>query len=205
VVELQEEQERPFIDFAREPVRVATVTGFAVNSRNDPVSDRVILVASQRSGAVIAETQGAGVKGPDGAFTIPNVAPGDYVVQATSKRGQDEPPEFGMQYVTVYQDDPMPVRIKTAQGLNVQGRLIEEGSPLVDPRSFTLTAMPVDWDQTSVLAGVQSMSPADDGTLSLTGVTGPRRFVLTAAPSTWYLKAVRLRGRDVTMRSPDFR
>ena len=90
VVELPDEQERSFIDFARTPVRVATITGTAVNSRNEPVSDRVILVASQRSGAVIAETQGAPATQPDGAFTIPNVPPGDYVVQATSERGEDE-------------------------------------------------------------------------------------------------------------------
>ena len=64
-----------------------------------------------------------------------------------------------MQYVTVYQDDPMPVRIKTAPGLNVRGRLIEEGSPLIDPGAFALTAIPVDWDQTSVLAGSPEGNP----------------------------------------------
>jgi len=198
IVAVKEEQERPFVDFAREPVRVATITGIAVNSRNEPITERVMLVASQRSGAVIAETQGATVKGPDGAFTIPNVPPGDYVLQATSKQGDSGPPEFGMQYVTVYEDDPMPVRIKTAPGVDVQGRLIEQGTPLVDPRSFALTAVPTDWDQTSVLTGVQTLSPGEDGVLSLEGITGPRRFVLTAAPPDWYLKAVRIRGREVT-------
>jgi len=196
-IDVHEEQEHQWVDFPREPVRVATISGVALNSRNEPITDRVLLVASQRSGAVIAETQGADVKGPDGTFTIPNVPPGDYVLQATSKR-PDATPEFGMQYVTVYQEDPPPVRVKTAAGLDVQGRLIEEGSPLVDPRSFGLTAIPVDWDHTSVLAGLVTLTPANDGTLTLGGVTGPRRFVLTAGPSSWYLKAIRIRGRDVT-------
>ena len=197
-VEVEEERERQWTDFARIPTRVATVTGTAVNSRNEPVSDRVILVASQRSGAVIAETQGAEVKGADGAFSIPNVPPGDYVLQATSKRGAGESPEFGMQYVTVYEDDPLPLRVKTNAGTDVQGKLIEDGVPLVDPRSFAVMAIPIDWDQTSLLAGSQTMTPASDGSLQLGGVTGPRRFVLTSAPSNWYLKSVRVRGREIT-------
>ena len=196
-VDVFEEQDRGWVDFPREPVRVVTVTGTALNSRNEPVTDRVVLVASQRSGAVISDTQGAEVTGPDGTFTIPNVPPGDYVVQATSK-SPDATPEFGMQYVTVYEDDPPPLRIKTGAGLDVQGRLIVDGSPLVDPRSFGLTAVPVGWDQTSVLGGVQTLTPAQDGTLTLAGVTGPRRFVLTTSPSNWHLKSVRIRGRDVT-------
>jgi hypothetical protein len=147
---------------------------------------------------VIAETQGGDVKGEDGVFTIPNVPPGDYVVQATSKRTDGEGKEFGMQYVTVYQEDPPPLRVKTMPGLDVQGRLVEDGRPPIDPRSFAVTAMPVDWDQTSVLAGVQTVTPADDGTISLLGVTGPRRLLLTATPADWYLKSIRARGRDVT-------
>lgn len=198
-VDVLEEQETQWIDFGREPVRVATITGTAVDSLNTPVTDRVILVASQRSGAVIAETQGAEVKGPDGAFTIPNVPPGDYVLQATSKRTDGgEGKEFGMQYVTVYQDDPPALRVKTMAGLDVAGRLTQVGAPLVNPRSFAVTAVPVDWDQTSILAGAQTVTPADDGTITLLGVTGPRRLLLTAAPSNWYLKSIRTRGRDVT-------
>jgi hypothetical protein len=198
IVDVREDAERPWVDFARVPMRVATITGTAVNSRNEPVTDRVILVASQRSGAVIAETQGADVKGADGAFTIPNVPPGDYVLQSTSKRGSDEPPEFAMQYVTVDENDPLPVRIQTRAGSGLQGRLIEEGVPLIDPRAFTLEAIPVDWDQTSLLAGVQRVTPDAVGLLALAGITGPRRFVFTSSRSDWYLKAVRVRGRDVT-------
>jgi hypothetical protein len=197
-LDVREEQERPFIDFPREPTRVATITGFALNSRNEPVTEPVILVASQRSGAVIAGTQSGAVHGLEGAFEISNVPPGDYVVQATSKRGEGESPEFGMQYVSVYQDDPPPVRIKTAPGLDVRGKLTEDGLPPIAPGSFALTAIPTDWDRTSVLAGIQTVTPADDGTFLLEGVTGSRRFVLTTAPSNWYLKAIRLRGQDVT-------
>jgi hypothetical protein len=61
-----------------------------------------------------------------------------------------------------------------------------------------LTAVPVDWDQTSLLAGTQQIAVDGRGVLSLSGVTGPRRFVLTSAPSDWYLKSVRALGRDVT-------
>ena len=196
-VDVQGDAERQWVDFARVPTRVATISGTAVNSRSERVTDRVMLVASQRSGAVIAETQGADVKGADGVFTIPNVPPGDYVLQTTSKRG-DEPPEFAMQYVTVFENDPLPVRIQTRAGVGLQGRLIEEGVPQVDPRAFTLEAVPVDWDQTSLLAPVPRITPDAEGLLALSGITGPRRFVLTSSRSDWYLKSVRIRGGDVT-------
>lgn len=197
-VDVVEERDRQWTDFWRVPTRVATISGTAVNSKNLPVTDRVILVASQRSGAVIAETHGAGVEGTDGAFTIHNVPPGDYVVQATSKRGEGESPEFGAQYVTVFDDDPPPVRIQTRPGIDLQGRLVQDGVPLVDPGRFAILAVPVNWDQTSLLAGAQAITPGDDGSLLLPGVTGPRRFVLTLSPSNWHLKSVRARGVDVT-------
>jgi hypothetical protein len=196
-VDVSENQERAFTDFSRVPSRVATITGTAVNSKNLPVTDRVVLVASQRSGAVIVEMQGADVR-PDGTFTISNVPPGDYVVQATSKRGPDEPPEFGMQYTSVDDTDPLPLRIQTRAGVDVRGRLIEEGVPPVDPRMFSIVAIPVNWDQTSLLLGVQTLTVDTEGMLALDGVTGPRRFVLSAGPSDWYLKSIRVRGRDVT-------
>jgi hypothetical protein len=135
---------------------------------------------------------------PDGTFTISNVPPGDYVVQATSKRGPDEPPEFGMQYTSVDDTDPLPLRIQTRAGVDVRGRLIEEGVPPVDPRMFSIVAIPVNWDQTSLLLGVQTLTVDTEGMLALDGVTGPRRFVLSAGPSDWYLKSIRVRGRDVT-------
>jgi hypothetical protein len=197
-VEVGEQGDRQWIDFVRVPTRVVTITGTALNSKNDPVTDRVILVASQRSGAVIAETQGADVIGSDGAFTISNVPPGDYVVQAASKRGPDEPPEFGRQFVTVGETDPLPMRIQTRPGIDIQGRLIEDGVPVVDPRLFSLMAVPVDWDQTSLLTATERLEIDSGGLLSLRGVTGPRRFVLTSAPFNWYLKSVSVRGRDVT-------
>jgi hypothetical protein len=198
LVEVEEQGDRQWADIVRMPARVMTVTGHAVNSMNEPVTDRVILVASQRSGAVIAETHGAEVKGPDGAFTISNVPPGDYVLQATSKRGTEEPPEFGRQYITVGESDPLPVRVQTKPGLDLQGRLVEDGVPPVDPRSFSLLAVPVDWDQTSLLTGIERLTADSEGVLSLRGITGPRRVVLTSAPFGWYLKSVRVRGRDVT-------
>jgi hypothetical protein len=197
-VDVVEETDREWTDFVRAPARVVTITGTAVNSRSEPVSDRVMLVASQRSGAVIAETQGADVTGSDGAFTIPNVPPGDYVLQATSKRGGDQLPEFGMQYVTISDSDPLPVRIQTRPGADVSGRLIQESEPPVDPRSFLILAVPVDWDQTSLLAGTEQLTPDSNGFMAIRGLSGPRRLVLASAPENWFLKAVLLRGRDVT-------
>jgi hypothetical protein len=197
-IDVNDSQERQWTDFARVPTRVATITGVALNSKTDPVTDRVILVASQRSGAVIAETQGADVNTINGMFTIPNVAPGDYVLQATSKRGEDEPPEFGRQYVTVVEADPLPLRVQTAPGIDLRGRLIEDGVPGVDPRQFGIMAVPVDWDQTSLLSGTEMLTVDGEGILSLRGVTGPRRFVLMSSPFNWSLKSVTVRGLDVT-------
>jgi hypothetical protein len=203
-VTVDPEREHPWVDFARVPTRVQTVTGTAVDSKNDCVTDRVILVPSQRSRATIAETQGAPANGADCGFTIANVPPGDYVAQAQSHRDAQMPPEFGMAYVTVNEADPLSIAIKTRPGTTITGKLIQDGGSL-DTQAFALAAVPVDYDNTSVLAPAEAMAVAANGDLRADGLNGTRRFTLTAAPEGWYLKSVKLRARDLTDSTLDLR
>lgn len=190
------EREQPFIDFARLPTRVQTVSGKAVNSAGEPVTGRVILVASQRSGAVIAETHGVDPHGE--SFDIPNVPPGDYVVQVTSDPiEKDGPKEFGMAYVIVNEVDPPPVMIRTQPTVTVSAKLIQEGA-LIDPHAFGIAPVPTDYDRTSVLASWRAMTIAGNGGLTAEGLSGTVRFTLVSGPDNWFLKAVKIRGGDFT-------
>lgn len=193
-IDVEQESERGFIDFVRTQSRVARVTGYVYDDHGHPLAGSVILVPSQRSGAPAIEPRSAGI-GQGGAFVFTNVAPGDYVVQASGDQ-RNASGAFGMVYVTVVDRDPAPITIATHPPATVHGRLIFEGG---SPRAerFRVAAVANDQDRASPLAGVTPMTRGPDGTFWLEGLTGARRIVLTAAPPGWYLRAATLNGRDV--------
>src|SRR5207302_9182992 len=87
-------QEVPNIDFALVPARTARIAGKTVTSSGEPFRGATELRASRRSGSIVSASVGARTE-PDGSFEFPNVAPGEYVVQAL--RGN----EVAWQFVTV--------------------------------------------------------------------------------------------------------
>jgi hypothetical protein len=170
------------------------VSGYVYDDRGHPLAGSVSLTTSQRSGGAAIEPRAAGI-GENGAFAFSNVAPGDYVVQATG--GQPNAVSaFGMAYVSVVDRDPAPVTITTRPPASVHGRFVFEGG---DPRveQFQVVGVPTDLDRASPLAAATRMTRGPSGTFWLNGLTGARRIVLTSAPSGWYLKSATLNGRDV--------
>jgi hypothetical protein len=104
------------------------VTGVALDASGQPATG-VLVATSQRSGGPMTELRRIPVAA-DGAFVVPNVPPGDYVIQAMKLPGPlaavsglapqgPMPPsvnpftptdiQFGMAYVTVVDRDPPPL------------------------------------------------------------------------------------------------
>src|ERR1043166_455254 len=93
------------VDFSLARVKPATIRGTTLTSSGDPYQGGVRMRPSRRRG-IVAGFVGARTF-PDGRFEFPNVAPGDYVIEAFKGN------EFGWRGVTVNGDDVSNVDVQT--------------------------------------------------------------------------------------------
>ena len=140
----------------------------------------------------------------DGSFELPDVSPGDYVLQALGDRGPGVAPEFGSEYITVAEHNAPPVTIRTTIGATLEGRFTSEGRRTMPLRAQALHAAPLDVDRSPPDGrGPEGLAVHDDGRFYLTGLYGPMRLTYPA-PAGWYLKSITIGGVDVTDQSFDF-
>jgi hypothetical protein len=181
----------------------ARVIGRALNAAGDPLSGRVALMVSARSGSVAAEPRVARIE-RDGAFSLADVPPGDYVLQAIGERGPGVAPEFGSEYITVGEVDTPALTVRTTPGATLDGRFVAEGRSTLPLRAQVLHAAPNDLDRSPPDGrGPEGLAVHDDGRFYLTGLYGPMRLTYPA-PAGWYVKSVTIGGLDVTDRPFDF-
>ena len=190
------------IDLVFPRVATSRVAGIVRDASGSPVSASVLIVTSQRSGAIALEPRQAAATSGDGTFAVSNVPPGDYVVQAFARRSRGVA-EFGVEFVTVGERDPKPIVVRTSAGSTLEGRLtlegVESGEGLV-----AVSAMPADFDYAPVMGGGPfGGSRVTKGTFTIPSLFGPTRFRVTGRPD-WYLRSVLINGMDVTDTPFDF-
>jgi hypothetical protein len=187
------------IDFAIARFKTARLSGRAVDSKGAPITGGIALMLSQRSGTVATRQMGARIE-PDGGFEFPNVAPGEYVLQASRHRssGWDEGESFS-QFVAMTGVDVTDVQIRTSAGSTVRGHVTLEGGGEFRPGQVELLAAPVDPDLSPMIGGGPARStPDEDLEFQFAGLSGPRRLRVTRVPPGWTLRAILLHGIDVT-------
>jgi hypothetical protein len=193
----------PGIDLVFHRVSAARVAGVVRDASGAPADARVLIVASQRSGAIALEPRQASTTGGAGSFAVANVPPGDYVVQAFSPRVRGRAPEFGVEFVTVGESDPKPIAVRMSIGTALEGRLVLEGNERADA-TVAVSAMPADFDYAPIIGGGPSGgSRVLKGVFTIPHLFGPTRFRITGRPD-WYLKSVSIDGLDVTDTPFDF-
>jgi hypothetical protein len=191
------------VDLAVVVTSTVRVAGTAVNSSGNPVVGRVSLGVSHRSGSVAPEPRVVQV-GPEGAFELSDVPPGDYVLQVQAEPGPGTRAEFGAEYVTVGENEPPPMTIKTSVGATLEGRFVAEGGSSLPMRAQSIHAEPMDLDRGPPGGrGPQGLAVHDDGRFYLTGLFGSMRLTYPAQPGL-YLKSLTIAGLDVTDRPFDF-
>jgi len=201
------------VDFALGDVPSARVTGVAFDSDGAPLVGTITLTVSHRSGNIVP-TPRTTQPNADGAFTFVNVAPGDYVLQATRlgrpQRPGDtsnplEPVEFAAQFVSVGDEDAEPVRLRTARGTVMEGRVVIDSSQQRDPyERMEIEGRSVDPDFSPMRTNDTAKSRVDRGRFRIQGLFGVRRFVLSGMPAGWYLKSLTINGADATDQGIDF-
>jgi hypothetical protein len=194
-------QEAGAIDFSLLPVRAARISGTAFASDGTPLA-RARIVLSQEimgpSGGTVGFA-GNALADESGAWSIREVAPGDYVIRASSEGG-DRPAETAVLPVTVTGTDLEGLVVSADAGGLITGRLVTDaGDPLppTGPRvtiSTGLTSM--------VSGGVRPALGKDDGVVGPDGgfsrktPSGSVVLRVSGLPRGWAVKSIDVGGRD---------
>jgi hypothetical protein len=188
--------------FALSAGRLSRVAGTVVDSAGKPLANAMTTLQSP-TGGFIGGMSG-GMTGPDGSFSLANVAPGDYVlnVQPINRPGGDAPiAESGSVPLTVGDGDIVNLRVTTSAGATVTGRVVFDGAaprgngPGGQVRVFPqTTGFGV---QMGVPIGSDSGVVKDDGSFELKGVRGQVLFRVGTGPA-WALRSVSREGTDIT-------
>jgi hypothetical protein len=160
---------------------------------------------------------------PDGSFELTDVPPGEYAVQAlaaepTDRGGQPTDFRFAAVRIVVGSDDVGPVVLTPAPTSSISGRItLEGGRDGVSANQFRLAVLPLDPAEApepfqigdGLRIGPGGIVPVGnepelDWTVRINGLSGPTRFGLARAPQGWWLKEVRIGGRNAAYEPAPF-
>lgn len=184
------------IDFGVLLVKTARVSGRVTTPSGAAVSFGIVLLSPEgqqpgRGASFTSRVQG------DGAFSIPNVPPGRYLLRA---RGEEsDVPYFATVPLTTAGADVAGVGVVLAPGATLTGtiRLQPSGASTADVTQFRIGAPSADPD--AGIPGPQPNARVDrDGRFSLSGIAAGPHWIRARAPDGWILKSVTADGRDVT-------
>jgi hypothetical protein len=186
------------LNFSLSRTPTAAVSGVARNSTGEPITGGLLLSSSRRSAAVATTPVGARIQ-PDGSFEFPNVAPGQYVIQAYKGRVRSSMEgEFAALSVTVNGTDVKDLLVQTSPGSTITGRVTFDGARSSSVRNLELSAVPADADLAPLDGNFARADIRNDWTFEMSGISGPRRLRLLRAPRGWGLKQILANGVDVT-------
>lgn len=219
------------IDLQMQPVRLARITGTALQSDGKPMANAMIMLIPTMKEAMGLMPGGTSRTDKDGNFTLNNVAPGDYSVQAQSlvalmsaasqvmsmmsggesKETAAAKPmerEFAVANVSVAGEDISGLTITGTRGARATGKLVFDGNerPTEPLTSLRMIAVPTDADSMGANASAFGMaSVKENGTFEIDGLAGGRVFQFMNPPKGWSIKRITHDNDDVTDRGHDFK
>jgi protocatechuate 3,4-dioxygenase beta subunit len=201
------------IDIPLQPVRLATISGIALDADGRPLESAGVSALVRGNGAAFA-LNSAGIQ-KDGSFVLPNVPPGEYIVRAAAPQRPSPgstggPPQFSAAFVTVTGQDVSGVTLAPILPVAVSGRVVFDDSAAaqsVKPSNVRVFVQSLGPDDGLLGVGfiVNGRPPvlADDFTFEVK--TAPGRLALRVnapaasnMPNGWQMKSIRLNGVDVT-------
>jgi hypothetical protein len=201
-------QESTGVTFAMVPSRVASISGFLRDSSGKPLPNTTIRLMSP-IGAGPTPLSRMSMTRPDGAFTLSNVPPGEYRLEAEamdmasiasvamtgSNRGLVASESASLALV-VEGKDVAGLDLVTAPGARLTGRVrFERAEASTVPKAAVMIQlMPA---EPGVLRMGANFSVNDDWTVEGTGLSG-RMIIRGGSPGGWHLKSVTVDGHDVT-------
>ena len=199
-------QEASNTDISLIPGRASTVSGTAVDSQGRPLAGRQVGLNVEFRGpgfGMMMGMPGAPI-GPDGSFTIKDLAPGEYKLRAQTSAEVNG--------ATVQENASVPVVangidldgvvITTSSGWSAAGQVIgEDGTaPSVARERVRIIARSLDGGVGFAPppgGGADSGRPKADWTFDVTGIASASRIRATV-PDGWMVKGIQQDGRDIT-------
>jgi hypothetical protein len=181
--------------------RLWRVAGTVFDSTSKPLTGAMTMLVSPNGG--FTGGMNGGQTGPDGTFSLANVAPGDYVlnVQSFNRFGGDAAiAESGSMPITVGDADIVNLKVTTSAGATVSGRVVFEGTARRDnapggkPR---VVVQPIGFTLFGAASGIDNGVIGDDGAFEFKGARGTLLFRV-AAGAAWALKSVSHESTDIT-------
>ena len=187
-------EEAGTVDFSLIPGRAAKVSGTALTSRGEPLSAVVLVQATVGPNGGTTGLAGGATAAADGSFTIADVPPGEYTLQASGSQ------ETAMMPMIVDGIDIANVSLVGSGGWGIRGTITtESGEPPDLPRGqVRLIVTPVAGRSFMGTQGMATQREAvnADWSFEVTGVIGAARLGV-ALPVGWAMKAMLDEGRDI--------
>jgi hypothetical protein len=189
------------IDFALLATPAVQVSGVVIGTTGAPIAATLSLRPAIGRG--VAENRRGMSSAADGSFTLPNVPPGDYVLDVTGRaRSRDVPADVAAIPIVVGGSDLAALTVTTTRGATISGVVVTEDGNRIDTTGISLSVAPL-----HPLPGRNTTRAqvADDGMFTLAGIAGAHVLRVERLPSGWVLKSVTANGIDITDRPLEFR
>ena len=191
------------IGFSLLPARLVRITGTVVSQNTEVSGGMVQLVSATDVSEGPVFTQGGGIGG-DGSFTINNVPPGSYVLNARSgvgngRGGRGARPageiEIGALPVVVGDGDLTGVTITLTRGASISGTVVTEGSAPITLSNIRVVGRA---SRTMMGPNMQGSGVSSTGSFQLSSLAGTMSLRVENLPQQWMVKSIVVGSTDVT-------
>jgi hypothetical protein len=192
------------IAFALARAQTASVSGIVRNADGSSAAHTIVIAREVSRGDSTFGREGTTLAKPDGSFSVANLAPGSYIIEA---RGIDRPDASPARAdVVVNGRDVSGLELVITKGATARGRIrFDTGAPPpgLRPEQVRVFSTPDEPGEPSFYSSPPGARA--DWTFELTGISGRRLLQAMAFPGEWQTRTVIVDGTDVTDTPIDFR
>jgi protocatechuate 3,4-dioxygenase beta subunit len=193
-------QEAAAIDFSLVPGRTAAISGIVMAVDGAPLGGASVGLRQEMMGPSGGTVGFAGNAraAADGTFKLRNIAPGEYILEATGTAG-DRGSESVSMPLTVLGPDITDLVLRADGGGLVSGRVVTDSGDGLPASTARVTTQSATFTRSSTaVPAAEDGLAGPDGRFIRRGPTGPAFVRIGGLPAGWTLKRVQIGDREVT-------